>query len=89
MLNEADIDFDGARFTCTADSAKTMDYVRTASITLKVCCSLDKFRRSLALAYLAQPEIPEDTWPPVGSKKYINLALIKRSIFVNYGSEYA
>ena len=37
--------------------------------------------------YLAQPEVPEDTWPPVGNKKYINLALIKQQK-VNYGSEY-
>ncbi len=38
--------------------------------------------------YLAQPEVPEDTWPPVSNKKYINLALIKQQR-VNYGSEYA
>ena len=38
--------------------------------------------------YLAQPEVPEDTWPPIGSKKLINLALIKQEV-INYGSAYA
>ena len=38
--------------------------------------------------YLARPEVPADTWPPVGNTKYINLAIIKQQN-VNYGSEYA
>ena len=38
--------------------------------------------------YTAQPEVPRDTWPPVSSKKYINLALIRQEQ-VNYGAQYA
>ena len=41
--------------------------ISTTSITVNVSCELDKFRESLASVYLAQPEVPEDTWPPVGS----------------------
>ena len=50
----------------------------TESVTLRVSCSLDVYTPSLASMYLAQPEVPEDTWPPVCSSKHINLALIKQ-----------
>ena len=54
---------------------------------LNVTCCLDEHRYDLNPMYLAQPEIPEDTWPPVSSKKYINLALIKQDR-INYSSSY-
>ena len=38
---------------------------------------LSKCRNILTNVYLAQPEVPEDSWPPVGNEVYINLALIK------------
>ena len=60
----------------------------TTPIKVNISCPLDKYKSSLASMYLAQPEVPEDTWPPVGNKKFINLALIKQEV-INYGSEYA
>ena len=38
--------------------------------------------------YCAQPEIPEDTWPPRGGNTYINLALIKQ-VSIEKAGEYA
>ena len=62
--------------------------VETAPVKFSVPCSLDCCKSSLASIYLAQPEVPEDTWPPMSSLKYINLALIKQEK-INYGSKYA
>ena len=83
-LHKADIDWDGSEFSCKFESL-----VETApNISIHVSCPLDQFKSNLASIYLAQPEVPEDTWPPIGNQKYINLALIKQQK-VNYGSEYA
>ncbi len=82
-LHKADIDLDGSKFSCELRS-----FVIPAPVTVHVSCVLDKFKHSLASMYLAKPEVPEDTWPPVSNKKYVNLALIKQQK-VNYGSEYA
>ena len=82
-LHKADIDWDGCEFSC-----ELRNFVSTAPVTVHVSCQLDKFKHSLASTYLAKPEVPEDTWPPVSNKKYINLALIKQQK-VNYGSVYA
>ena len=38
---------------------------------------LSKYRPNLAAYYRHQPEVPEDTWPPVKKTQYINLALIR------------
>ena len=81
-LHKADIDWDSCEFSCEVGAVKTFP------VKVYVSCPLDKYRSSLASVYLAQPEVPEDTWPPVSNKKYINLALIKQDT-VNYGSEYA
>ena len=35
-------------------------------------------QRNLKDIYLAQPELPEDSWPPVSHETFINLALIKQ-----------
>ena len=45
-------------------------------------------KRTLIDRYLSQPEIPEDTWPPVSNNTFINLALIKQSE-INKAGEYA
>ena len=55
-----------------------MGELETRSVILTVSCSLDKYTSSLTSTYLAQPEVPKDTWPPVSNSKHINLALIKR-----------
>ena len=44
-------------------------------------------RKTLIDMYFFQPEVPEDSWPPVG-KKYINLAIIKQGN-INSAGEYA
>ena len=47
-------------------------------IVVTVHTSLDGFKKVLVDRYTAQPEIPVDTWPPVSSGTFINLALIKQ-----------
>ena len=44
-------------------------------------------RKTLIDMYCFQPEVPEDSWPPVGNK-YINLALIKQGN-INSAGKYA
>ena len=39
---------------------------------------LNPHKRMLTDFYTEQPEVPEDTWPPVGGNTYISLALIKQ-----------
>ena len=60
---------------------------KTNPVVLNISCSLDEYRGRLAAMYLAQPEVPQDKWPPVSNKKHINLALIKQQE-VNYNSRY-
>ena len=38
-----------------------------------------KYKRNLCLKYLSEPEVSEGDWPPVVSKNFINLALVKPS----------
>ena len=42
-----------------------------------VSVSVPPLKKVLVERYCAQPEIPEDSWPPRGGNTYINLALIK------------
>ena len=87
-ITNADIDMDGSKFSCEVRSNLTKDPVNTTPATLKVSCPLDEYQGSLSLMYLSQPEVPEDTWPPVSSKKHISLALIRQQK-VDYSSQYA
>ena len=82
----ADIDMDGYTYSCQVIIGG-YTYV-TKPVTLKVNCPLDKHTFDLASMYLAQPEIPRDTWPPVSCGRHVNLALIKQGE-VSYGAEYA
>ena len=74
-LHRAGFELDGSEFACKVRWERGF----VVEVTLNVSCSLDRFRESLASIYLAWPEVLEDTWPPVSSKKFINLALIKQS----------
>ena len=98
---QSDIDMDGSQYFCEIahfDNQQDLNQklyfskptsVSTSSVvTLKVSCPLDKFKEVLGPIYLAQPEVPEDSWPPVSSRTYINLALVKQQK-INYGGEYA
>ena len=87
-ITNADIDMDGSKFSCEVKSNLTKDLVNTTPATLKVGCPLDEYQGSLSLMYLSQPEVPEDTWPPVSSEKHISLALIRQQK-VDYSSQYA
>ena len=77
MYVPGDINMDGCKFSCRLTDSSGHSNT-TFPITLIVSCPLDKHRQSLASMYLAQPEVPEDTWPPQSSKTYINLAIIKQ-----------
>lgn len=88
-IKSTNIDMDGDEFSCQIRMmAKPPLLIKTSSITLAVSCpSLDQFRGGLASIYLAQPEVPEDTWPPVSSKRYTNLAVIQQKN-IKYGAKY-
>ena len=85
-ITSADIDIDGFIYSCRIIIGGCT-FV-TKPVTLKVICPLDKHTFDLASMYLAQPEIPMDTWPPVSCGRHVNLALIKQGE-VSYGAEYA
>ena len=53
-----------------------------------VSVSIPPLKKVLVDRYCAQPEIPEDSWPPRGGNTYINLALIKQGSIEKAG-EYA
>lgn len=86
-ISHADLDMDGSVYSCGLIISGVYKHI-IQPVPLRVRCPLDTFSFSLASMYLAQPEVPEDTWPPVGNKKYINLALIKQDK-VNYGTSFA
>ena len=55
---------------------------------ITVSVHVPSLRKVLAERYCAQPEIPEDSWPPRSSNTYINLALIKQGS-IDKAGEYA
>ena len=83
-LHKVDIDSDGSKFSRNFK----LSAAKNPAIVVHVGCQLDQFRSDVASMYLAQPEVPEDTWPPVGNQKYINLALVKQNK-IDYCSEFA
>ena len=89
-ISNADIEMDGFKYECTvlATGPCAPRKFKTEQIILRVDCPLDMYTYSLARMYIAQPEVPRDTWPPVSSKKYINLALIRQKQ-TDYASQYA
>ena len=83
---KADVCMDGIKYSCKITGGSDTFFSR--NFILKVKCSLDRYTASLASVYAAKAEVPEDTWPPVGSKKHISLALIKQQQ-IDYSSDYA
>ena len=79
-ISNADIDMDGSKYRCavTAHTDDIQCFITTQNVTLRVICPLDQFSSDLATIYKVKSEVPIDTWPPVSSKKYINLALIRQ-----------
>ena len=83
-IAKADIGMDNVKFSCRVTTS--LVHTTTPAI-LKVDSELDDFSGSVSLLYLAKPDVPEDTWPPVSTTRYINLALVKQEQ-VNCGAEY-
>lgn len=52
--------------------------LRSEPICLTVHTPIDEYKRVLIDRYIQQPEVLEDTWPPVSVGTYIDLALIKQ-----------
>ena len=55
---------------------------------INVSVSVSPLKKVLVDRYCAQPEIPEDSWPPRSSNTYINLALIRQGN-IEMAGEYA
>ena len=87
-ISSATLDLDGFKYFCKIGEKGSLNTLsdftshnllfRTPNFVLNVSCYLDKFSLRIASLYLAMPEVPKDTWPPVSSKKYVNLALIRQ-----------
>jgi Ran GTPase-activating protein (RanGAP) involved in mRNA processing and transport len=81
-ISDASIEMDGWEYSC-----ELKGFYTTESVTLRVNCPLDEYTPSLASMYLAQSEVPRDTWPPVSNTKHVNLALIRQG-YINYRAQY-
>ena len=69
----------------------TIEDGSTSAITsepINVSVSVSPLKKVLMDRYCAQPEIPEDSWPPRSSNTLINLALIKQGN-IDKAGEYA
>ena len=86
-LDNVEIEDDGHQYSCILKISKyeqsllqhsELIQIKAVDVILDVHCPLDDLQNGLTSMYLDQPELPKDTWPPVSSKKYINLALIKQ-----------
>ena len=73
-------------YTCKIQQGD--DVIVSKPIVLTIETPLDQYKKKLNEFYMAKPEVPEDTWPPVSIDTYINLALIKQQGIDNAG-EYA
>ena len=67
---------------------QTRDNEVLQSGPIKLTVKFSPEKRALIDRYLSQPEVPEDTWPPVSNNTYINLALIKPGA-IDKAGEYA
>ena len=85
--------------SCFAKGAYVCKITSKDDLTPDVCCEHINVSVSIPLLnkvlvkvlmdrYCAQPEIPEDSWPPRGGNTYINLALIKQGS-IDKAGEYA
>ena len=54
------------------------EFIYSEPILLAVHTPLDQYQGILISKYTMSPDVPEDTWPPVNTNSYINLALIKQ-----------
>ena len=64
-------------YRCSVSCAKR-EFKYSEPILLVVHTTLDQYQSILINKYTMSPELPEDTWPPVSTNSYINLALIRQ-----------
>ena len=76
-----DLTVEGSYVCKVSDRGKSTHYeekfTHSEPILLSVSTPLDQYRQVLFHHYCEQPEVPEDTWPPVNIDTFISLALIK------------
>ena len=89
-INNSCITQSEGAYVCKITSEDDLPGVYSNHINVSVCAPpLDNVLvKVLVDRYSAQPEIPEDSWPPRGGNTYINLALIKQGSIEKAG-EYA
>ena len=75
-LPACDLTAEGA-YICTV-SLQSGESIESEPILLAVATPIDAHCKILTDFYTSQPEVPEDTWPPVVGNTYISLALIKQ-----------
>ena len=75
-------------YTCSVQVKDAVSAIESACISVEVTRSVSQYKQILVDRYAAQPEVPEDSWPPVSNINYINLALIKQGN-IDKGGEYA
>ena len=63
------------QYTCTVERGQEKDM--SQSISVRVLYSYEK--EHLVNIYSSRCEVPRDTWPPVGTKTFINIVLIKET----------
>ena len=83
-LHSADLLSEGY-YTCKVGTYGSDQKLESSPIHVTVNTSLDRHQKILIDRYTAQPEVPVDTWPPVSSGTFINLALIKQESIQNAG----
>ena len=89
-VSDVNTEMDGLKYSCEvifSTCAHEQKFI-SKEVTLRVRCPLDEYRSGLASVYLAQCEVPDDTWPPISNTKHINLALIKQDTRANYTNKY-
>ena len=89
-INNSYISKSEGAYVCKITSEDDLPDVCCQHINVSVCAPpLDKVLVNVLVErYCAQPEIPEDSWPPRGGNTYFNLALIKQESIEKAG-EYA
>ena len=75
VVHAKDLTTEGA-YNCIAEQNSKSVESQLSYVT--IITPLDECRSILTDFYTVKPEVPEDTWPPVGSNAYISLALIKQ-----------
>lgn len=65
-------------YMCNVKVPKILETLQSPHVLVSVDTPLDACRSTLTTFYTKQPEVPEDTWPPVSCNSYTSLALIKQ-----------